>query len=83
MRLRGLRLHKPADNYVVESELPSLCFYCGGGLFHWKPHDNPWYKHAKWFPMCEFVLKKQGVNYVEKVCQKHSDLHRPGIKNPT
>ena len=33
--------------------------------------------------MCEFVLKKQGVNYVEKVCQKHSDLHRPGIKNPT
>ena len=33
--------------------------------------------------MCEFVLKKQGVNYVEKVCQKHSDLHRPSIKNPT
>ena len=33
--------------------------------------------------MCEFVLKKQGINYVEKVCQKHSDLHRPGIKNPT
>ena len=60
-----------------------LCFYCGGGLFHWKPHDNPWYEHAKWFPMCEFVLKKQGVNYVEKVCQKHSDLHRPSIKNPT
>ena len=45
-----------------------LCFYCAGGLFYWKPHDNPWYKHAKWFPMCEFVLKKQGVNYVEKVC---------------
>ena len=60
-----------------------LCFYCGGGLFHWKPHDNPWYEHAKWFPMCEFVLKKQEVNYVEKVCQKRSDLHRPGIKNPT
>ena len=33
--------------------------------------------------MCEFVLKKQGVNYVEKVCQKHSDMHRPDIKNPT
>ena len=41
-----------------------LCFYCGGGLFYWKPHDNPWYEHAKWFPMCEFVLKKQG----EKLC---------------
>ena len=43
-----------------------LCFYCGGGLLYWKPHDNPWYEHAKWFPMCEYVLKKQGVNYVEK-----------------
>ena len=60
-----------------------LCFYRGEGLFYWKPHDNPWYKHAKWFPMCEFVLKKQAVKYVEKVCQKHLDLHRPDIKNPT
>ena len=42
-----------------------------------------WYENAKWFPMCQFVLKKQGVNYVEKVCQKHSNLHRPDINNPT
>ena len=56
-----------------------LCFYCGGDLFYWKPHDNPWYEHAKWFPICKFVLKKQGVNYVEKICQKHSDLHRPDL----
>ena len=42
------------------------CFYCGGRLFHWKLRDNPWYEHAKWFPLCEFVLKKQGVKYVEK-----------------
>ena len=33
--------------------------------------------------MCEFVLKKQGVNYVEKTCQKYLDLHQPDIKNPT
>ena len=59
-----------------------LCFYCGGGLLYWKPHENPWYEYAKWFPMCKLVLKKQGVNK-EKVCQKHSDLHRPDIKNPT
>ena len=57
-----------------------LCFYCDKGLFYWKPRDNPWYKHAKWFPICEFVLEKQGVNYVEKFCQKHSDLHQSNIK---
>ena len=58
------------------------CFCCGGQLFHWKLRDNPWYEHAKWFPLCKFVLKKQGVKYVEKVCQKHSGLHRPNRENP-
>ena len=57
-------------------------FYCGGKLFNWKLRDNPWYEHAKWLPLCEFVLRKQGVKYVKKVCQKHPGLHRPNIKNP-
>ena len=58
------------------------CFSCKGQLFHWKLRDNPWYEHANWFSLCEFVLKKQGVKYVEKVCQKHPGLHRPNIENP-
>ena len=58
------------------------CFYCERQLFHWKLRDKPWYEHANWFPLCEFVLKKQGVKYVEKVCHKHLGLHRPNIENP-
>ena len=69
-----------AGFYCKGSRDRVLCFYYGGGLFYWKPHDNPWYEHAKWSPMCEFVLKKQGVNHVEKIRQKHSDLQRPDIK---
>ena len=53
-----------ADFYCKGSGYRVLCFYCGGSLFYWKLHDNLWYEHAKWFPMCEFVLKTQGVNYV-------------------
>ena len=70
-----------AGFYCIGSGNSVCCFYCGGGLFY--SCDNPWYKHAKWFPMCKFVLKKQGVNYLGKLCQKHLDLHRPEIKNPT
>ena len=33
--------------------------------------------------MCKFILKTQEVNYLEKVCKKHLDLHRSDIKNPT
>ena len=45
------------------------CFYCGGQLFHWKLRDNLWYQQTKQFPLCEFVLEKQDVKNVEKVCQ--------------
>ena len=51
------------------------CFYCGGRLFQWKLRDNPWYEHAKWFPLCEFVLKKQGVKYVEKKYVKNTQVY--------
>ena len=56
------------------------CFYCEGQPFQWKPYDNPWYKHAKWFPLCEYVLKKRGVEFVKNVCSKQLDLKRPQIK---
>ena len=71
-----------AGFYYMGSGDRVSCFYCGGRLFHWKLRDNPWYEHAKWFLLCEFVLKKQGVKYVEKVCQRHPGLHRPNIENP-
>ena len=51
------------------------CFYCGGRLFHWKLRDNPWYEHAKRFPLCKFVLKKQGVKYVEKKYVKNTQVY--------
>ena len=59
------------------------CFYCGGRLFQWKGYDNPWYEHAKWFPLCEYLLKKRGVEYMKNVCSKHLNLKRFQIKNPT
>ena len=32
------------------------CFYCDGGLKNWKPSDEPWSEHARWFPRCPFLL---------------------------
>ena len=50
--------------YCMSSGDHVSCFYCGGQLFHWKLSDNPWYEHVKWFSLCKFVLKKQGVKHV-------------------
>ena len=37
------------------------CFYCGGGLKNSEVKDNPWYEHAKFYPLCKYVLRKQSV----------------------
>ena len=38
------------------------CFYCGGGLHNWEMTDDPWYEHAKWYPTCEYLLRKKVWN---------------------
>ena len=67
--------------YLDDSDLV-ICFYCGGGLKNWEPNDNPWYEHAKWFPLCEYELKKQGMDYVKDVILKYPKVNRPKLKNP-
>ena len=45
--------------YYLDDSNRVICFYCGGGLNNREPNDNPRYEHAKWFPLREYVLKKQ------------------------
>ena len=71
-----------ADFYYLDDSDRVICFYCGGGLKNWEPNDNPWYEHAKWFPLCEYVLKKQGVDYVKDITLKYPKLNRLKLKNP-
>ena len=70
-----------AGFYYLDDSDRVICFYCGGGLKNWEPNDNPWYEHAKWFPLCEYVLKKQGVDYVKDITLKYPKLNRPKLKN--
>jgi len=53
------------------------CFYCNGGLQNWSVYDNPWFEHAKWFPLCEYVLRNKGPEYVEQITQRFAHLSRP------
>lgn len=43
------------------------CFHCSGGLRSWRPSDDPWHEHAKYFPRCGFVNLVRGRAYVQKV----------------
>ena len=58
------------------------CWYCNGGLKNWERYDDPWMEHAKWFPLCEYLLKNKGVDFVKAVVKDFPGLNRPALSNP-
>lgn len=61
------------------------CFHCGGGLNDWKPSEDPWEQHAKWFPGCKYLLEEKGQEYVNNIHLTHSieeSLARTAEKAP-
>ena len=68
--------------YLGESDRVK-CFYCNGGLRNWKSDERPWEEHAKWFPLCEYVLQRQGVDYVIQTIKNFPYLKRPMLQNPS
>ena len=57
------------------------CWYCNGGLQNWERDDVPWEEHAKWFPMCEYVLQQKGPSYVHDIVSRFPNLQRPVLAN--
>ncbi|XP_076812281.1 baculoviral IAP repeat-containing protein 7-like [Clavelina lepadiformis] len=57
------------------------CWYCNGGLQNWERDDDAWREHAKWFPLCEFVLQRKGPEYVHNIVAYYPNLRRPNIPN--
>ncbi|XP_052215618.1 uncharacterized protein LOC127834078 isoform X2 [Dreissena polymorpha] len=43
------------------------CFFCGIGLRHWSPDDDPWTEHARFSLKCLFVLEQKGQEFINIV----------------
>lgn len=56
-----------AGFFYLDADDSVRCFHCSGGLRSWKPYDDPWHEHAKYFPLCGFVELVRGRSYVRKV----------------
>ncbi|XP_059225226.1 death-associated inhibitor of apoptosis 2 isoform X2 [Stomoxys calcitrans] len=56
-----------AGLYYQEVDDQVRCFHCNMGLRSWEKEDDPWFEHAKWYPMCHFVRLVKGANYVQEV----------------
>ena len=43
---------------------------------------DPWIEHAKWFPLCKYLLKNKGVDFVKDMVKGFIGLKRPAVPNP-
>lgn len=57
------------------------CFHCNGGLEKWELTDDPMLEHAKWYPGCEFVLQKQGADFMTSVSEQFQHFDTPVIRS--
>ncbi|XP_049539589.1 death-associated inhibitor of apoptosis 1-like [Anopheles darlingi] len=46
------------------------CYYCGGGLMHWEPDDDPWEQHAMWYSNCIYVRQMKDRSFIERCLAK-------------
>jgi len=76
IKATALQMAQAGLYYLGESDRVK-CYYCNGGLQNWSYHDEPWFEHAKWFPLCEYVLQNKGPEYVEMVTHRFAHLARP------
>ncbi|XP_036595811.1 E3 ubiquitin-protein ligase XIAP [Trichosurus vulpecula] len=60
-----------AGFYALGDRDKVTCFHCGGGLTDWKPNEDPWEQHAKWYPGCKYLLEEKGQEYVNSIHLVH------------
>lgn len=53
--------------FITELDDLVRCFQCGVGLRNWDPEDEPWVEHARWMPLCPFVVANNSMEFIERV----------------
>ena len=61
-----------AGFYFLGVHNQTKCFYCGGGLQNWEMTDDPFFEHVKWYPNCEYLLRKKGFGFRDLCCKNVS-----------
>lgn len=63
-----------AGFFFVGQPDKAVCFYCGLGLHHWDPQDDPWREHALHSPRCAHVAKTRGYDFIMQTLSTREDV---------
>ena len=69
-----------AGYFCADDGVVFRCFYCNGADWDFKPDEEPWVRHAKYYYHCPFVLSTKGQAYIDE-CRFDKAI-RQGIYNP-
>ncbi|CAM4768751.1 unnamed protein product [Rotaria magnacalcarata] len=47
-----------------------ICYYCGNRMCDFEPRDCPFEEHAAFNPLCDYIIEKRGLSYVERVLKE-------------
>ncbi|XDV23980.1 hypothetical protein PO909_028303, partial [Leuciscus waleckii] len=70
-----------AGFYYVGRNDDVKCFCCDGGLRCWESGDDPWVEHAKWLPICEYLLQEKGQEFVHQIQARFPRLFEQLLTN--
>lgn len=77
-------LEKPESQLLVECGLFYTgvqdvvnCYFCGVGIAHWEPSDDPWHEHARLSPDCGLlnIEKYKKIHKDQKQFKKYYKVH--------
>jgi hypothetical protein len=50
------------------------CFHCNGGAMKWKDEEDPYRRHARMYPGCEYIIYIKGINFIEQAASAQQIL---------
>jgi hypothetical protein len=60
------------------------CFHCNGGAMQWENEEDPFRRHARMYPGCEYILYVKGLTFVEQAGSATQVIAKQALskKNP-
>jgi len=56
------------------------CFSCDTAQNYWKPAEDPWVRHGRRSPSCDYVIETRGLDFISAIINKVEKV-KTGLKN--
>ncbi|CAF0978981.1 unnamed protein product [Rotaria sordida] len=66
--------------FIYLGEGKVCCYYCGNKFIDFEPRDCPFEEHTTLHPLCDYIIEKRGILYIERVLKESSRTPHAKLK---